>query len=125
MSGLSSGGETLVLNSLLTGRFISLHTGDPGDTGASEVAGDTYVRQAYNYTLSGNNPTVAANSTVIQFPTATVAWGNIQFFGLWSASSGGTFLGGWNVTEAKPIGAEDTARWDIGALKIGTDELVI
>jgi hypothetical protein len=124
MSGLSGSGETTILNALLTARFISLHTADPGNTGASEVTGPAYVRQSYVYSLTGNNPTVAANTAVIQFPTATVDWGTITHFGLWSASTAGTFLGSWPVTTPKPVGAEDTARWDIGQLKIGSDELV-
>jgi hypothetical protein len=124
MPGLSGPAETIVLNALLTGRFISLHAGDPAGTGANEVIGAPYVRQSFVYSLSGNNPTVAANSAVIQFPTATEDWGLITYFGLWSAVSAGTFLGAWPVLAAKFVAEEDTARWDVGKLKIGTDELI-
>lgn len=121
--GLSSNGENTVLDALLTGRFLSLHTGDPGDTGASEVASaNAYARQAATFSKSGANPTIAANSVLIQFPTATGDWGTVSYFGLWSAASAGTFLGGWPVTTPKAIGADDTARWEVGKLKIATDE---
>jgi hypothetical protein len=122
MSGLAPNGENLVLDTLLTGRFISLHTADPGDTGLNEVAGGAYARQSAAFTKTGTNPTVAANSALIQFPTATAAWGIIGFFGIWSAASAGTFYGGWPVNTPKTVDIEDTARWNVGALKIGTDE---
>ena len=122
MSGLAPSGENLLLDTLLTGRFVSLHVGDPGDAGASEVIGGAYARQSATFTKTGSNPTVAANSAVIQFPTATADWGHITFFGLWSAVSAGTFLGGWPVLVPKAVGPDDTARWEVGKLKIGTDE---
>lgn len=124
MAGLSSFGETTALNALLTGRFLSLHTGDPGNTGANEVAGGAYVRQSVAFTNSGNNPTVAANSAVVQYPAATATWGSVGFFGIWTAASGGSFIGGWPVSLVKTIEIDDIARWDVGKLKIGTDELV-
>jgi hypothetical protein len=124
MSGLASAGEAVVLNALLAARFVSLHTSDPSDSGASEVSGGSYVRQSVTFTNAGTNPTVASNNAVIQFPTATADWGVINHFGLWTASTAGTFLGGWPVTVAKLVGTDDTARWDLGQLKIGTDELI-
>src|SRR5262245_20287591 len=123
MPGLSSTGEAQLLNALLTGSYISLHITDPGDTGANEVTTSPYVRQAMVFTMSGNNPTIAANSAAIQFPTATSLWGTITYFGVWSAATAGTFRGAWPVTVPKTIAAEDTARWDVGTLKIGTDEI--
>ena len=118
---LATTGESTVLNSLLAARFVSLHTAAPGDSGASEVTGGAYARQAATFTNTGNNPTVAANSTLIQYPTATASWGTITHFGIWSASSGGNFLA-WNtVTTAKAIGIDDIARWDIGKLTVTTD----
>jgi hypothetical protein len=126
MSGLASGGENIVLDSLLAARFVSLHTGDPGDTGTLEVVGGgAYARQPATFTKTGSNPTVAANSAVIQFPTAIADWGVISHFGLWTNATGGTFLGGWPVTTPKAVGPDDTARWEVGKLRIGTDEAVV
>ena len=39
MTGLSSAGEAAVLTPLTTTAYVSLHTADPGNTGASEVSG--------------------------------------------------------------------------------------
>jgi len=118
---LSSQGESTVLNAFLAARFVSLHTGAPGDVGSNEVTGGAYVRQAATFTNSGNNPTVSANNAVIQYPTATAAWGTITHFGIWSAVSAGTFLG-WNtVVTPKTIDIDDIARWEVGKLTVTTD----
>jgi len=124
MSGLASIGENVVLDALLTGRFVSLHTGDPGNSGVSEVSGGSYARQSVTFNKTGSNPTVASNNAAIQFPVATASWGTIGFFGLWSALTGGNFLGGWPVVAPKLVGSDDTARWEVGKLRIGTDELI-
>ena len=124
MTGLSSNGEATVLTALLAARFVSLHTADPGNTGASELATGAYARQAATFTQSGNNPTIAANSGIIQYPVATASWGTITHFGIWSAVTGGQFLGGWVVEVPKAVGIDDSVRWNVGALKIGTDEII-
>ncbi len=124
MSGLSGAGETIVLNALLAARFVSLHVADPGNAGASEVAGGAYVRQSASFANTGSNPTIAANSGVIQFPVATADWGTVTHFGVWSASSAGSFLGGWPVTTPKRVDTDDVARWDAGKLQIATDEMI-
>ena len=124
MSGVSGAGEVIILNALLAGRFVSLHTDDPGNTGANEVVGGgAYVRQSVTFSNTGSNPTIAANSTIVQFPVAMAAWGTVSYFGLWSAATAGTFIGGWPVTVPKNVDVEDTVRWDIGKMKIGTDEV--
>jgi hypothetical protein len=119
MTGLSSGGETLVLSPLTTSAFVSLHTSDPGDSGTSEVSGSAYARQgAVTFTNSGNNPTVASNSAIVTFPVATGSWGTITHFGIWSAVTAGTFRGAGAVTTAKAVNNGDTARFAAGALTI-------
>jgi hypothetical protein len=122
--GLAASGESIVLNALLAARFVSLHTTDPALTGTGEVVGGAYARQAVTFTNSGANPTIAANSTVVQFPTATAGWGTVGWFGLWTTSSGGNFLAGWPVKTPKSVGVDDIARWDVGKLQIATDELI-
>lgn len=113
---LSTNGEALLLTTLLTGRFISLHTGDPGNTGASEVAGVSYVRQAATFSQSGGNPTLADNDADIEYPVATTNWGTVSHFGVWSASSGGTFYGGWALSANRTINTDDVARFLAGVL---------
>jgi len=118
---LTSSGESTVLTPLLASRFVSLHTADPGNTGINEVTGGAYVRMAATFANAGSNPTVASNTTAIQYPTATAAWGTVTHFGLWSAASGGSFLGYNSVVTPKAIGIDDIARWDIGKLSVTAD----
>jgi hypothetical protein len=119
MVGLSSKGEAAVITPLVTTAYVSLHTADPGDTGANEVSGGGYARQgAVAFTNAGNNPTVASNSAIVTFPTATSAWGTISFFGLWDAATAGNFRGAGSVATAQPINIGDTARFLANTLTI-------
>jgi len=119
--GLSSNGESIILTSLLTGRFVSLHTADPGNTGASEVSGGAYARQSVTFVQTGANPTVAANNAVVEFPVATANWGTLTHFGVWSAATGGTYLGGDELETAKAINVDDVARFLAGYLQVVAD----
>ena len=119
MVGLSSGGETAVLTPLTTTAYVSLHTADPGDTGANEVSGGAYARQGpVTFANAGNNPTVASNSAILTYPAATAAWGTITHFGNWSAATAGTFRGSGALTTAKSVNSGDTARFAANALTI-------
>lgn len=118
---LAAGGEIRVLNALLNSVYVSLHTADPGTTGASEVGGGAYARQPASFELSGANPTVASNENAIDFPQATTNWGTITHFGIWSAATGGTFLGGDSVETPKAITTGDVARWPVGSLEVEAD----
>jgi hypothetical protein len=119
MTGLSSAGETAVLTPLTTTAYVSLHTADPGDTGAGEVSGGSYARVGpVTFTNAGANPTVSSNSAILTYPAATAPWGTIGYFGVWSALSGGTFRGSGAVTAPKAVNSGDTARFAAGALTI-------
>ncbi len=121
MTGLSTAGEEAVLTALLTGASISLHTADPGDTGASEVVGFAYTRELYGaFSFTGGNPTVAANDAAIEYPIATGSWGEVTHFGIWV---GGVFWGGKALTVAKTIGLDDILRFPIGSLTVSTDDV--
>lgn len=117
MVGLAPAGETAVLAPLTTSVSVSLHTGDPGNTGTSEVSGGSYARVA-GATFSNAadaTKTVASNVGIITFPVATGAWGTVSHFGVWSGAS---FLGSGALTTAKAVGNGDTARFAAGALTI-------
>ena len=120
MSGLSSAGEAAVLGPLTTTVYVSLHTSDPLDTGANEVAsGGSYARQGpVSFTNSGNNPTVAANSAIVTYPVATTNWGSVAYFGLWTQLTGGPFLGSGAVNPAKNVNSGDQARFQTGSLTV-------
>ena len=95
--------QNAVANNMLgnittTGLFMSIHSASPGQTGASElVAGTAYTL------VSGGRPPIgwaaASVGVVVSNTTQTFAMlvtqaGGIPYFGLWTANSGGTYLGG-------------------------------
>lgn len=123
MTGLSSYGEGQVLSVIEAAQYVSLHTADPGNTGANEVSGDpSYSRQPVSgFTRTGNNPTVSSNSAAITYPSASTNWGTIGFFGMWSAPSGGNFVGSAAITTPKAVNIGDIARFLVGALQISVD----
>lgn len=85
-------------NVTTTGLFLSIHSADPGLTGANElVAGTAYTA------VSGGRPPItwAAASAGVQasndtqtFAMLVLQAGGIPYVGVWTANSGGTFLGG-------------------------------
>jgi hypothetical protein len=76
------------LDSLAT--HASLHTADPGTTGASEVAGGSYTRQAITWQAAGSGSKTLVASVTFQIPPSTT----ITHAGTWNAASSGTFRGG-------------------------------
>ena len=69
--------------------YFSLHTGDPGTTGANEVIGGSYARVLATYPSATNGTSTTAGATH-NVPAGTT----VTHFGRWSALSGGTFFTG-------------------------------
>lgn len=81
-------------NSASAGSFyVSLHTGDPGETGNQTTSEATYTdyarvavaRSGAGWTVSGNN---VSNTADITFPVASGGSNTITHFGIGSDSSG-------------------------------------
>lgn len=68
------------------GRWMSLHTGDPGTTGANEGAGVTRAQATF--------PSAVAGSAVAPPVAVAVPAGTYTHWGSWSASSAGSFTDG-------------------------------
>jgi hypothetical protein len=119
MVGLSSKGETAILTPLTTSCYVSLHTGDPGDTGINEISSGGYARVGpVTFANASSNPTVSSNSVILNFAPATAAWGTVNFFGTWDALTAGNFRGSGAIATPKPVNNGDTARFAAGALTI-------
>lgn len=69
--------------------YISLHTGSPGTSGANEVTGGSYARVQTTWSSSSGG-SKAGSQVTINVPASTT----IEYFGIWSASSSGTYIGG-------------------------------
>lgn len=119
MSGLSTFGEAAILTPLTATAYVSLHTADPGDAGASEVSGGAYARLGpVAFTNAGNNPTVASNSAILTYAAATAAWGTVTYFGVFDALTGGNFRGSGALTTPKTVNSGDTPRFAANSLTI-------
>lgn len=68
--------------------WVSLHTANPGSTGASEASGAPYGRVQASW-VSGTTGTLT--TTQVSVPAAA---GTYTHAGLWTAQTGGTFIGG-------------------------------
>ncbi|OZC55947.1 hypothetical protein CH276_27975 [Rhodococcus sp. 06-470-2] len=69
------------------GAFISLHTSDPGTTGANEASGGSYARKQTTWTGGAVDGSIAGSAVTIPVAAGTYAWA-----GIWSAATGGTFV---------------------------------
>lgn len=75
--------------------YASLHTADPGDNGANEVVGGSpaYARKAFTVGTASNGTRTASTQPTLDVPTGTT----VAHVGYWTAASGGTFLGSYDV----------------------------
>lgn len=121
---ISNAYELLILDAVfnnvslaLATPHVSLHTADPGETGANEVAGGTYVRQAAGWDPAGSGAVVldgALDFTLM--PAVTVT-----HVGIWSASTAGTFVWGGALSASKVVNAGDTFHFNDGAITVTLD----
>ncbi len=94
--------ETAALAVTALGGYISLHTGDPSTTGANEATGGSpaYARKLTTWTGGGSDGVVAGSEVTID-----LAAGTYTHFGVWTAVSAGTFIGGGSITSTT-LGAQ-------------------
>ncbi len=113
--------ENKVLGYVFTGaaftqpgtKYLGLLTAAPSDTGGGtevSTSGTAYARQSVAFTLSGTSPTQVANTSQIDFPTATASWGTISHYGVYDAVSAGNLLSWGPLAASKAIGAGDVFR---------------
>jgi hypothetical protein len=100
---------------------VSLHTADPGETGADEVTGGSYARQSVTRGTGWNDATggLVDNAAAIQFtdmPAVTVTHA-----GIWDAATDGNFLYGGALAASKVVNAGDTFEFPAGDLDITED----
>jgi hypothetical protein len=98
--------------------YVSLHTADPGLTGASEASGGSYARQTVTFGTiadggSGRQMANTAAVTYTSMPSAT-----ITHVGLWDASSSGNFLYGDALTAQQVVNSGGTFEFPIGNLTV-------
>lgn len=115
-------------NSTAAGNFyVSLHTGDPGETGDQTTNEATYTsyarvavaRSGAGWTVSGNN---VSNTAAITFPAATGGSNTITHFGIGSDSSGaGNLFFKGALGASRVISSGITPSFAIGELDVSLD----
>ncbi|WP_433699105.1 phage tail fiber protein [Nocardiopsis sp. CA-288880] len=83
----------------------SLHTGDPGTTGTSEVSGGDYVRQAVTWQAPADGAITASGELVFLVPGLGSA--EVTHVGLWTAA--GAWLGALPADVPQPFPSPGTA----------------
>jgi len=85
--------------------FVSLHEGDPGDSGANEISGGSpaYVRKAITWNPAAAGSIDSSNQPVLDVPAGKT----VSYVGFWSAESGGVFYGAADVVD-EVFGAQGT-----------------
>lgn len=102
---LSAAARNDLATSVVTGStYMSLHTGDPADTGANEVIGGApaYARRAITWSQASNGTVAVAGMVSFDVPGGTT----ITHFGLWSAATGGAFRSGGVLSAAETLSAQ-------------------
>ena len=94
--------ETLAIAYGSNTPYLSLHTADPGTTGAFEASGGSpaYARKALSWTPGSPDGTVTATATF------DVPAGTYTFVGAWTTVTGGTFLDKASITSTTKTGQD-------------------
>lgn len=104
MAGYTPTAETTAITAVKgAATFISLHTGDPGTSGALEVSGGTYARVATTWgTVTSGS--VTGSAVVINVPAGIT----ITYWGLSTAITGGSFYFGGLLAASETFGSAGT-----------------
>lgn len=77
--------------------YASLHTANPGSSGANEVSGGSpaYARKSLTWNSASGGSKTLSNTPTFDVPASTT----VAFVGLWSAATSGTYYGYIDVTD--------------------------
>ena len=110
--------ESAFNNTAFTGAatlYVSLHTADPGETGATaELSGSGYSRQscAFGSPSSGS----VANTGAVAFTASGGDWGTVTHFAVWDASTNGNCYGSGSLAVSRSVTDGDSITFAIGDL---------
>lgn len=125
MAGFSDYLETALLNATLRNTtytspatvYLSLHSADPGDTGASELAATNgYARNACAFDAPSGGACLNTDAEV--FTASGGDWLAATHFGIWDASTAGNCLYSGALASPRTIADGETGTIAAGALSI-------
>lgn len=97
--------------------YAALFTVAPGEAGGgTEVSGGSYARTAITFGAPSSN--TIANSSAVNFPTASGSWGTVTDMAVMDASTSGNMLAYGPLAASKTVGSGDSVSFAIGALTI-------
>jgi hypothetical protein len=115
----STAAKNYMLDQLGTNKatYASLHTADPGDTGASEVTGGApaYARKAITWNAAAAGVLDSSVAPVFDVPASTT----VTHVGFWDAVTLGNWAGGAAVTN-ETFGAQGTYTLDDADLDLNS-----
>jgi hypothetical protein len=128
---LSNNAENLALKWLMTDTavtrptawYVSLHTDNPGETGANEVlvaADADYVRKSTTFTDATSGSCSNESATTWTVDSASAGY-TIRYVGIWDASTSGNFLGGGELYSSHTVSANSVVSFAIGDLTVSID----
>lgn len=99
--------------------YIALHTGDPGETGASnEVTDSAYARQSATFTQTANSVATSNSQTWTAIADGTIS---ISHFSVWDASTSGNCLFKGALDLSKSFGIGDVPAFGTGEIVLNVD----
>lgn len=92
--------------------YMSLHTADPGSSGASELSGGSYTRQQVSFSApSGGTASNAATLSFTGLPAATITHAS-----LWDALTSGNFRQSGALAAPQTVSAGNTLQFAAGGI---------
>jgi hypothetical protein len=97
--------------------YVSLHTADPGETGADEVTGGDYVRKSVTFNApSGGSMT---NSNLLRWDNMPAV--TLTHVGLWDAATAGNPLWFGALSSSVTLSAGSSFEIPAGSLTVSID----
>jgi hypothetical protein len=100
--------------------YVSLHTGDPGDTGANEATTGGYTRVVQTFAAAstdGSGVTTIDSNADITLGTFTGA-ATFTYMGIWDAASSGNFLAGGLLSSSRTVANGDQIKFSSGNITV-------
>jgi hypothetical protein len=95
--------------------YLSLHTADPAETGANEVAGAGYSRQACAFGVHSGGSGSNSGTVTVPLPSSGGPFA-VTHIALWDASSGGNCLLEGALTGTINAAAGDSIQFTAGQI---------
>ena len=101
----------------LSARYIKLHTGDPGEDGTANAAGET-TRKSITGAATANGVFTSTNALTWTSVSTSETY---SYVSLWDASTAGNCLWSGALTTARAVIAGDSFEIAIGSLTVTLD----